>query len=118
VGSERVENPVEWMEMAPLLLDQLLGRSLLVAAQSAPLLEPPLRCARVECADVELVDYDRGSVNENGREPRSDSVSGSTWWSETTATAASKDAGGSASSCRAQALTFAPPGTGSIAKTS
>jgi hypothetical protein len=57
------------MEVAPVLLDQLLGRGLLVASERAPLVEPPPRRARVECADVELVDHDRGSGNENVREP-------------------------------------------------
>lgn len=35
--SERVENPIERMEVAPMLLNQLLRRRLLVAAQCAPL---------------------------------------------------------------------------------
>src|SRR4051794_22047534 len=40
VRTERVEYPLERMEVVSVLLDQLLGRGMLVPSQRAPLVEP------------------------------------------------------------------------------
>ena len=106
------------MQVLAVVCDELLGRLRLLLAERPPLPEPPGGGADVEGADVELVDDERAARLDQLAEPAARSSSGSTWWRETTATAAANEPAGSSRSARATARTSSLSDRGSIASTS
>ena len=101
-----------------MVADELFRRGLGRASERSALLEPPGGRRLVEGADVELVDDERGVGLRSPASRLSDGSSGSTWWSEVTAIAASNGPALASRSSNPTCWTFGPRGSGSMATTS